>query len=273
MLIPPTDLSIDEYHNSAPRWWSKTALMAYRKKGPAWFKRAFLGREPGLTKRPEGADTGLALDCRLTGTPEEYAAAFTVRPPGKEGDGRTKEGKAWALDNADKIILSQKDADILEEAVAAVHAHPMWGVIKQCASQLTVRRDLLDGFGLQSRPDWLDPLGGIYVDLKKVHSLDAFPYQAEDLGYLHQAALCDFCLAGINIEIKDHYLLAVEWDYAPRVTAFRIDEVDLHQAYDEIIHTAKDIAHRLQVNDWHDARPFCEPLMTRMARRRMYAEG
>ncbi|MEY2800528.1 MAG: hypothetical protein RL513_112, partial [Pseudomonadota bacterium] len=70
MIIPPSEMPIDRYHHSAPRWWSKTSLRYYQDHGPAWVKLWLDDQIKPPT--PDGAEVGLALDCYLT----EGADAF-----------------------------------------------------------------------------------------------------------------------------------------------------------------------------------------------------
>ncbi len=249
MLIDSTALPIDHYHQSAPEWLSKTSLRDFLDHGAAWFHKAYIAK---TIKRPipGGVEQGNALDCMLTEGASAFVARYVIKPEGL--DGRTTAGKAWALENAGREHLSAKDYAILLDGVAAVHADPVWADIQRAKVQLTVRRESPAlGLGLQSRPDFLGlEHGAIYWDLKKTRDLDQFGKQAINLGYHLQAAVCRWCLAGMDITMGPAYLIAVEWEHGARCHVYEIPEWAIEDGERQMREAASDIAGRVKSGDW-----------------------
>lgn len=251
MILAPTELPIAEYHRSAPQWLSKTSLRDFRSHGPAWWKMAYIDHSIERPA-PGGAEQGQALDCYLTEGAGAYAERYVIRPEGMNFT--TKEGKAWREAQGGKLILSQEDAAILAEAVAAVRSLYCWPEIEAAQAQLTLRRNSAAlGLGIQSRPDWVDIKRGIVWDLKKTRDLEIFGKQAIDLGYHLQAAIAGWCLAGESIGLEHAYLVAVEWERGARARVYEIPQEVLQFADREMRSLAAQVADRMKRNDWEDS--------------------
>lgn len=257
-IISPSELAIGDYHRSCPKWLSKTTLNAYRKEGAALWHAKYISKEIAI-ETPDGAAQGLALDCVLTEDAADFNSKFAYKPEGMSF--ATKEGKAWRAGQEGKTILSAEDALILEDAAAAVRAHPCWSEIQKSQAQMTVRRhsEAL-GLGLQSRPDWLDLERNTLWDLKKTRDLSIFGRQAIDIGYHVQAAIAGWTLAGDGIALEHAYLVAVEWERKARCRVFEIPQEALAYADVQMRETAAEIADRIKRNDWLDHPPEIEPL-------------
>ena len=247
------DEHIGEYHSRPATTLSKSRIMDFAHHGPAWWKLRYIdGVIP--PRESDAMDTGNALDHKLTGDPATFDLRYAVKPEGKEGDGRTKEGKAWAEANAGKTILSRSDAAILEDAVRAVRECP--AALKATAGahqQVTIRRHIAGlGIELQTRPDWWCPFTEDLIDLKKTRDLDVFPRQAIDLGYHLQLALGHWLLAQEGHMPGKGYLLAVEWERGARARLYEVPEVALADGWRRCEALVKEIAGRLKSGDWTD---------------------
>jgi hypothetical protein len=252
-------LPIEQYHNSAPQWLSKTSLRAYRENGPAWWHRRYVLGDRTIDRTPGGAAQGSALDAYLTGGDAEFARLFAIKPD--KMSLATKEGKAWAADQGEREIISHQDGLILADAVAAVRSLPCYEQIMRALPQTTLRRHSPGlGLGLQSRPDWHDHERGIVWDLKKTRDLTRFGRQAIDLGYHLQAAVAGWCLAGGGVAMEHAYLIAVEWEPCARARVFEIPHEALSYGDRQMRETAAEIASRLAARDWSDIQPEPEPL-------------
>jgi hypothetical protein len=259
VIIPADQMPIEEYHQSAPAYLSKTSLRAFVDRGPAWWKRRYLDGDTSIDSAPGGAAEGLALDCWLTEGQAAFDARYVVRP--KTIDLRTKDGKKWAEDQAEKLMIKEEDYAILTDGVRAVRALPCWPEIEQALAQTTIRRhsDAL-GLGLQARPDWLAPQRGILWDLKKTRDLDQFGRDAINMGYHLQAAVASWCLAGDGIGLEHAYLVAVEWDHEARARVYEIPHEVLESADRDMREIAAQIAYRIRSNDWTDVQSAPEML-------------
>jgi hypothetical protein len=256
VILPPESLPIGEYHRCAPAWLSKTAIRDFQKMGPGLWHKTYITKEI-LRDRPDGAAQGLALDCVLTEDAQRFNDRFAFKPDGMSF--ATKEGKAWRAGQEGKIILTADDEAILNDAAAAVRAHPAWAEIQKCRAQMTVRREAKAlGLGLQSRPDWLGD--GVLYDLKKTRDLAGFGRQAIDLGYHTQAAVAGWCLSGEGMALEHAYLVAVEWERCARCRVYEIPHEALAFADRQMRDVASDIADRVARNDWTDKPPVCEAL-------------
>lgn len=253
-----TRLTIEEYHAACPRYLSKTTLRDYEDHGPAWWHAVHIAktiRKP----RPGGAAQGLALDCLLTEGNAAFCARYVVRPASV--DARTKDGKQWLADHADREPIKEEDFAILMDAADAVRHLPVWGEIEKAAAQVTVRREAHAlGLGLQSRPDWMDTGRGIVWDLKKTADLAGFGRQAINLGYHLQAAVAGWCLAGAGIALEKAFLVAVEWEAKARARVYEIPHPVLEAADRRMRQTAAQIAARIKSDDWSDIQAAPETL-------------
>lgn len=257
MILDAAALPIEQYHRSAPEWWSKTSLRYLAEYGPRWVGMWLAGQV--LPRKPGGAEQGAALDCLLTEGSEAFSARYTMRPEGI--DGRTKEGRAWAAGHIGKSILSSDDWTILADAAHAVRGCLAWPQIERARAQATIRRHSPAlGLGLQSRPDWLIAEDGIVLDLKKTRDLARFGAQAIELGYHLQAAVAGWCLAGDGIPLEHAYLVAVEWERGARCRVYEIPHEVLAHADRQMRAVASEIADRLARGDWSDHQQAIEPL-------------
>lgn len=277
MILPASSLAITAYHlaafDQADRWLSKTSIRDFAEHGPAHWNLTYNTREIERTK-PGGVEQGLALDCWLTEGQDVFQGRYVIKPDGPEGDGRTTAGKAWKAAHADKLILSQDDNLILQDAVFAVQSLPCYGEISNSLAQATIRRKAGGAmFGLQSRPDWLSQDGTILYDLKKTRDLDRFGAQAIDIGYHTQAALAGYCLGGEGIALEIAYLVAVEWERGARARVFEIPEDVMLHAWNELQETCGEIARRMEEGDWTDIQAKPEPLEIPGWMRRKMEEG
>ena len=253
-VIPPDRLPIEEYHRSAPTWFSKTSLRYFQENGAPWFKLWLDGKVK--PDQPKGVEQGLALDALLTEGVESLRTRFAFAPA--DLDRRTRAGKEWSEAQAGKTILSADDELILADAASAVRACTAWPAIEKSLAQHTIRRhsDGL-GFGLQSRPDGYLAEQETVFDLKKTRDLTRFGAQAIDLGYHLQAAVARWCLG--NDELRA-FLVAVEWERGARCRVYEIPADVLDYADKEMRKTALEISRRIRENDWTDHQPEAEPL-------------
>lgn len=276
MIIHASELSIEQYHASAPAWLSKTTLRYFQDNGAPWFKLYMDGQVKPAT--PGGVEQGLALDCLLTEDATAFAKRFPVLPDdapkkpsitqrnAKKPSPETVVAINWwdewmAQHGADCIILSADDRLILADAAAAVRALPCWSEIEQSMAQATVRRQAQAlGLGLQSRPDWLRTERGAVRDLKKTRDLTRFGSQAIDLGYHLQAAVAGWCLAGDGIGLEYASLVAVEWERGARAREYVIPQEVLVYADCQMREIAAEIGERLASGNWIDHQEKAEPL-------------
>jgi len=178
----------------------------------------------------------------------ENRTIFAVEPV---ADGRTKEGKAikaaFAADNADKIILSAKDAAKVEGMAAGIRRNRgAMLLLDACADrELSLFWD-----GFKARVDGACPLG--ILDLKTTtsacpsefeRSILNFGYHIQAAHYLEGAAACGICA-------DDFFVVAVESAAPFECAIYRIDHESLEIGRAEL-HRLREIArHCLETGEY-----------------------
>lgn len=256
MIIPASELSIEQYHDSAPEWLSKSSILDFKKHGPQWWEMRYLSKILPKDEPSKAMEQGSALDCFLTEGEEVFYKRYAMKPEGMSF--ATKEGKAWKEEHKEKEIISVEDFTILLEAVEAVKMNPIWPLIDGSMKQSTLRRATNLGFGLQSRPDFI--AGNVYIDLKKTCNLETFGRDAINFGYHYQAALADFCAADSGIHFEKFLLAVCEWERGARFRVFEIPKIAIDAARIELVTIAQEIGDRLKSGSWEDVQDEPETL-------------
>lgn len=171
----------------------------------------------------------------------ENRTVYAVEPV---ADGRTKEGKAikaaFASDNADKLILSAKDAAKVEGMAEGIKRNRgAMLLLDACAD----RELSLFWGGYKARVDGACPLG--ILDLKTTQSASPaefersilnYGYHIQAAHYLEGAAACGICA-------DDFFVVAVESAAPYECAVYRIDHGTLEIGRAEL-HRLREIAKR-----------------------------
>lgn len=175
------------------------------------------------SKKSAAMSGGSALDALLTEGEEAFAARFAVRPGGL--DGRTKEGKAWATENASREILTSEQLTEIRAALPRVRE----AIMAMCDGltpeyQVSLRGEIA-GLKVQTRPDVM--IGNHFPDLKYVNS-KAFANFDRDFirsRYRFQAGLFFGLAQDAGIDSPRVSFIAAESETMfPRVEVIEIDE-------------------------------------------------
>ena len=156
----------------------------------------------GLQLDPERPAAGEPTDALRFGTlfhtalfePATLAERYVVKPGGKEGDGRTKEGAAWKAANADRIIIDAAELATVQRMAANVLALPEVGSLMAngIAEASAFWIDELTGELCKCRPDFVAEAGDgvILVDGKSTQDARPEPFARSiwNLDYHLQAA-------------------------------------------------------------------------------------
>ena len=170
-----------EYHTA--NGLSKSGMTKLLK-SPAHYK-AFLNEEKQATKAMQ---IGTATHTAIL-EPHIYNSTVAIRPVGL--DGRTKEGKQWAVENEGKIQLTQEEAQDIQGMAKAVFDHQIYKSEIQGRSQkieASIFEELESGVVLKARPDlWIE---GTLFDIKTTEdaSEGSFTKTCANLMYHLQAA-------------------------------------------------------------------------------------
>jgi exodeoxyribonuclease VIII len=146
----------------------------------------FLDERYGLVQRHESASMklGTAIHCRFL-EPDAFDDTYIVKPEGL--DGRTKEGKAWATENADKVVLSADDMQTIRMLTKRLPSG-IEDIFSNSLSEVVVRTSV-EGLPVQCRFDSI--LHNDVHDLKTTSDFDRFDDQAASLRYDFSAGWYD----------------------------------------------------------------------------------
>lgn len=191
--------TIHEYHTD-PDYTSHSRLRDFRSRGAQYYYLRHVARTLPADPPSKAMIIGQALE-DLVQRADDFGQTYVVRPEGM--DGRTKEGKAWAAENAGRTVIAADDAVMLnamaERVSSLLDRHcPDWHGWQQ---QATLRCDDLSGVKVQARPDWLTADGMIY-DLKTCENLDDIlsGKSIANYGYHTQLLLVDAVRRGAMID-------------------------------------------------------------------------
>lgn len=222
---------------SAERYHAIPAMSASGLKRMARSPAHFFGLQLDPS-RPTGGETTPAL---AFGTlfhvalfePDQIAARYVVKPGGL--DGRTKEGRAWLAEHADRAVISGADLESARVMARQARALP------------EVSELMADGYGESSafwvdddtgemckcRPDWTSPVGDgvILVDGKSCQdaSAEGFGRAIWNYGYHLQASwYIDGFEAATGLRVHGFVFAAVEsaWPHAAAAYMLGDDVLD-----------------------------------------------
>lgn len=227
-------------------WLGSSALDDWQAMGcEAWADRWL--REGGYSDGKSSTDSmtaGSSLDALVTGTKEDFAKRFAVKPAGMKLS--TKEGKAWAEENAFREILeAETKAEIdasfprVQEAIAVTTADGENPVF-----QATLRGEV-GGQKVQTRPDIYYQNAKHFQDLKYVNSKSFASFDRDFVRsrYLLQAGL--FYGLAMDAGIEDptvSFLLVESGTRFPRVRDVGIPAWVLEVAWRKVRTICEEIA-------------------------------
>lgn len=143
---------------------------------------------------------------------EAFKAEYAIRPEGM--DGRTREGKAWAAENAGKPIVTAEELATIRAMTAAMDDKPKTcHLLTWSRPEVTLIREE-GGVWLKSRPDAMNDKLRVAVNLKTCEdaSEDAVRKAIESYGgsYYVSAALCVDMLKALTGEDWAYVFVFVE---------------------------------------------------------------
>jgi len=137
------------------------------------------------------AIVGSAVDCLLFDGPTTFQGRYSVRPPGL-GSLATKAGKAWKINQGDRVIvpraISGNPIDVYQTVLQIYQCEPAAEIIVASESQISlVWQDPETGLMCKGRPDLVSLEGPPYDvwDLKVTLdvSMDAFARKIAEQGW------------------------------------------------------------------------------------------
>jgi len=187
--------------------------------------------------------------------PDAFPDVYSVRPDGI--DLRTKEGKAWAADNAHLTLLRPEDYATCVGIADALRRNPITRALlaKGVAEMSYQVHDPEYGIDLRIRPDFVTA-SGMMVDLKSTQDAraDAFARACVTFGYDVQQAFYQRVHKIETGEDCDFVFVAVEKEAPFGVSVYTLDEVFVDRGV-KLLHEALK-----RYADWHHAgRPDISP--------------
>ena len=145
---------------------------------------------------------------------DAYARGFAIGGPINEKTGKpygrdTKAFADWA-GAIGKPVLTQEQAELVEQLAAAVHRHPVASALLAAGQAEAVLRLPYAGVPSQGRLDWVIGDGQALSDLKTCDDLTWFESDARRFGYAHQMAFYRALVREATGLVPDVTLIAVE---------------------------------------------------------------
>jgi hypothetical protein len=258
------DISNAEYHASTRV--SNSKLQDFVSRGPRLYHMKYVSKT-----LPEDADKeafvfGTAFEDMVCG--KLKLSDYLLKPTGKEGDGRTVEGKAWREANGagkgddwkpNKPMLSQEQLTCMEEMNASLREHQLASAIMYEAKQQVTLTGELYGVEIQARPDFLCDTGNVYtgfrpcsLDLKTTKSMNGMTSAKAivDYGYEMQAAFVHELCEQNSIANSVQLLLPVEKSLPHRCELIEPDEYFMHAARKRLYFHMRKLSECVHKNEW-----------------------
>lgn len=168
-------------------------------------------------------------------------------------DGRTKEGKAWLAENAERTVVSRDEMTALDEITANVHAHPVAGrLLKEGRAEQSLFAHNGHGQLLKCRPDFMPENCNVLVDLKTTAAADYGSFAKSLFSYRYhvQAAYyLDICKA-LGLPYTTFVFVAVEKVAPFAVVTYQIDDDAIEAGRAEYQRDLALIRHCEAKNEW-----------------------
>jgi hypothetical protein len=178
--------------------------------------------------------------------PDKMATAFAVKPEGKEGDFRTKEGKEWKEKMGSTPIIDANEATMLAGITASVAQHPAAQSLlqgsKREVSMFTPHRS---GIKLKGR---LDVFGdGFVADVKTAEAGDAQGFASAIFRYNYHVQAAMYCQLA---NVERFVFIAVEKVAPFAVAVYELSPTALQVGYHALNDALDLIAQCEDSNEW-----------------------
>lgn len=168
-------------------------------------------------------------------------------------DGRSKDGKAWLLENAGKDIVSVEELSAVMQIVTNVKIHPVASrLIRSGKAEQSLFWKNHNGQTLKCRPDFMPDSGNVLVDVKTTAcaDYDAFSKSIYAYRYHVQAAYyLDIC-AALGLPYTTFVFIAVEKTAPYQVVTYQLDDDALEMGRAEYKRDLATILHCNQTGVW-----------------------
>ena len=185
-----------------------------------------------------------------------FDSDFAIKPADMRLN--TKEGKKWAIDNKNKIIIDSELGSNLFEIEKSVLNSPAKLIYdKSGQSELSYFWDDLGLVKGKCRPDWISDDGNIVVDIKTTTdaSPKGFQKSIANWGYHLQLGWYLRGLQKLGLPAKEFIFIAIEKTPPFSVGVYRANKDMITYASDEINNLVYDIDESLKSDDFPDYTP------------------
>lgn len=233
MIYTQEQVTIEQYHDERD-WLTHSRLKTYANGGPRLYQMAHVQR---MWKRKEtpALKFGKAFET-LAFEPRLFDATYICKPAGKEGDGRTKEGKAWNEANAHRLafVLDPDELAIMRNMVEALNENETaLELLKSCRPQQTYSAEWCKGIEIASRADFdsdgcaASGFAPFSLDLKTTDDITDWRSGKAifNYGYHSQGGLAQWCMQknGVQNPLARVLWLVIEKSAAHRCEIFEAD--------------------------------------------------
>ena len=249
-MYKPEIITNAEYHGRKTHI-SSTGLRAY-KKNKKQFKYSLTN---DLVKKTKAMSDGSAIHAFLLER-AVFDSDFAIKPADMRLS--TKEGKKWALDNKNKIIIDSELGNNLFEIEKSVLDSPA-KLIYDIKGQ-TELSYFWDDFGLikgKCRPDWISDDGNIIVDIKTTTDASPRGFQKSiaNWGYHLQLGWYMRGLQKLGIPCNEFIFIAIEKTPPFSVGVYRADKEMILYADKEINKLVVDMDKSFKSEEYPDYTP------------------
>ena len=249
-MYKPEIISNAEYHGRKTHL-SSTNVRTH-KKNKKQFKYSLTH---DLVKQTKAMADGTAIHAFLLER-AVFDSDFAIKPADMRLN--TKEGKKWAIDNKNKIII---DFDLgsnlfeIEKSVLNSPAKLIYDIKGQ--AELSYFWDDLGLVKGKCRPDWISDDGNIVVDIKTTTdaSPKGFQKSIANWGYHLQLGWYLRGLRKLGLPAKEFIFIAIEKTPPFSVGVYRANKEMITYANDEINNLVYDIDESLKSDDFPDYTP------------------
>lgn len=178
--------------------------------------------------------------------PERLDKAFVVKPQGKLGDFRTKEGKEWKESVGDTHILDAEEATMLAGVTASVKKHPAASeLLANSKKEVSLFASHRTGLKLKGR---IDVLGnGFIADVKTAEAGDMQNFSSAIFRYNYHVQAAMYCqLAGV----EQFSFIAVEKAPPFAVSVYQLSVPALQAGMNALNNALELIAQCNDSNEW-----------------------
>ena len=262
-----TTESIDDYHANPAL--SKSKLMTYKKKGPAYFHARYVAQTIQDEDSPSMA-FGRLFDAFME-NPELEVATWADPPSnelGRRPSDRDRNAKKPSPETLDRIAkwdaylasiagkkpVELQDRDAVHRMADALYEDKAFADLWPLSQKQVTSRHQFDrwGLALQARPDGLTD--EYLLDIKTIYNIDQCEKQMVNMGYHIQMAIGKHLLALDGRDVEPVLCFVESDNPCPRTCLYKVPDLALEAGWNEAESLAGTIAWRYKENKWRNRR-------------------